>query len=74
MKVIVEVCMTVPVEVSVDDKYKALVKDDNDMTWKDVDDLLDQALREAQKQFPGVDSLKVETVKTKRGKVLAEAL
>ena len=74
MKVIVEVCMTVPVEVNVDDKYKALVKDDNDMTWKDVDDLLDQALGEAQKQFPGVDSLKVETVKTKRGKVLAETL
>ena len=74
MKVIVDVCMTVPVEVNVDDKYKALIKDDNDMTWKDVDDLLDQALEEAQKQFPGVDSLKVEAVKTKRGKVLAEAL
>lgn len=32
MKVTVKVRMTTTVEVDVDDKYKALAKDDNDMT------------------------------------------
>lgn len=73
MKVIVEVRMTTTVEVDVDDKYKALAKDDNNMTWQDVDNLLGLSLEGAKKQPPGVNSLKVETVKTKQGKVLAEA-
>lgn len=72
MKVIVEVRMTTTVKVDVDDKYKALAKDDNDMTWKDVDDLLDLALEEARKQLPGAKSLEVETVKTMQGEILAE--
>ena len=72
MKVNVEVRMTVPVEIDVDDKYKALAKDDNDMSWKDVDDLFDLAFNKVGKKFPYADTLEIKTVKTARGKLLAE--
>lgn len=74
MKVIVEVCMTVPVEVEVDNKYKALAKDDNNMTWKDVDDLLGLAFDKVSKKLPDADALEVKAVKTMRGELLAEPL
>lgn len=72
MKVIVEVRVATAVEVEVDDKYKALAKDDNDMTWEDVNDLLGQASEEASKKFPDADFVEVKIVKTKRGEILVE--
>lgn len=72
MKVIVEVRVATTVEVEVDDKYKALAKDDNDMTWEDVNDLLSQTSEEASKKFPDADFVVVNTVKTERGEILAE--
>lgn len=73
MKVIVKVRMTTTVEVDVDDKYKALAKDDNDMTWQDVDDLFDQAAKEASKKFPDADFIEVKAVKSKQGDILLES-
>lgn len=72
MKVIVEIRVTTTVEVEVDNKYKALAKDDNDMTWKDVDDLLEQAAKEARKKFPDANFVEVKAVKSKRGDILVE--
>lgn len=72
MKVIVEVRMTVPVEVEVDNKYKALAKDDNDMTWQDVDDLFDLAFDKVSKKLPEADTLEIRSVTTMQGEVLAE--
>lgn len=72
MKVIVEIRVATTVEVEVDNKYKALAKDDNDMTWKDVDDLLEQAAEEASKKFPDANFVEVKTVKSKRGDILVE--
>lgn len=72
MKVIVEVRVATAVEVEVDDKYKALAKDDNDMTWEDVNDLLSQASEEAIEKFPDADFVEVKIVKTERGEILAE--
>lgn len=72
MKVILEVRVATTVEVEVDDKYKALAKDDNDMTWEDVNDLLSQASEKASKKFPDADFVEVKIVKTKRGEILVE--
>ena len=72
MKVIVEVRVATTVEVDVDNKYKALAKDDNDMTWKDVDDLIEQAAEEVSKKFPDADFVEVKIIKSKRGDILVE--
>lgn len=73
MKVIVEIQMVTIVEVEVDDKYKALARDDNDMTWEDADNLLDLAHVKAKSQLPKGTQFEVKTVKTLQGKCLAEA-